>query len=206
MTYLGYDVFERVPLHSKQDNSMGNDYLLVGEERKKQEKIVYTPSQREFKWSYFAASLSDARELREFFRQKVGRLTPFWLPSFKNDIVLTSSASGGVSVLTAKNSQRKYSLLNIKRHICVRSLGYAAQIVGAAIVEGDYEFGNETIAISKPLPQPIAAGKAQMPIEYLFFVRLNSDEFRLEKYGKASYAVTFSFQELQRETSDIGGI
>jgi hypothetical protein len=198
MTYLGYEVFDRAQLIENMNNDIKNNFSWIGSEAKKQVKNALSYTEAEFKRTYLCHSLAEARELRDFFRNKAGRLTPFWLPSFKNDVLFAQNAAAGDTEVLFVNAQRKYALQSAKRHIYIRKQQWAAKITGITMF-GVYEFGDETITLSQPLPVDVDT-KSPPCIENLYLVRLNSDEYRLEKYGAKFFTVTFGFKELQGET------
>lgn len=198
MKYLGYDIFDLYPLIEGMDNDLKNSFVMVGDEAKKQVKNALQPTETTFKWTYFCKSLKEARKLRDFFREKSGRLTPFWLPSFKNDVLFAEPAVAGDTQMLWQNAQRKYTLKSTKRHIYIRKEQWAAKITGITMF-GNYEFGNETIILSQALPINVSIENPPR-VENLYLVRLSSDEFRLEKYGAKYFTVTFGFKELQGET------
>ena len=198
MTYLGYDIFDKEPLAEETGGEIKNNFSYLGDESQKQTKYILTPEEYAFKWTYFCRDLAEAMELRAFFRQKQGRLNAFWLPSHKNDAVFAANALAGDTQVLLANAQRKYTLRNVKRHIYIKERQWAAKIMGS-VMQGSYEFGRETVVLNRALPADIDK-HSQPRVQYLYLVRLNTDEFRLEKYGAKFFKVTFGFKELQEET------
>jgi len=191
MTYLNFDIFDIVPLVDPQSNTIDNNYFLVGKEAKKQEKFSYEAPYRTFSWTYFLRNLGEARALRSFFRQKYGRYGSFWLPSFKNDFEFISYDPQNLNSIKCKAANRDVTLFNIKRHIFIPSLNFAAKVTLITVANGV-----ETITLSSPAPVGITPDTTIMN---LFFVRFNSDSFKLEK-AETKYKTTLSYIELQGES------
>jgi hypothetical protein len=190
MTYLGKQIFDKTPLIESQ-NTITNDYIEIGKEYKKQEKVTHKPTNREFQWSYIG-NFALTRELRSFIRSNLGRYGAFWLPSFKSDFEFIGYDVNNVNQFTAKATNRTYGTYNIKRHIYMPFLNFAAKITFVQ----DNGDGTETIALNSAVPSGITQDAV---ITYLFYVRFNQDDFTTTKKGMI-YENRLSFVELQGET------
>jgi signal recognition particle receptor subunit beta len=194
MTYKGFELFPYVPFIDGQNNIISNAFVEVGKETKRQNKTILTPTNRSFQWTFSAKTLAEAKAFRAFFEGKKGRLTPFWLPSFKRDITLITQANMGTITLYAKKALRNFGMYGQKRHIYIPTLGFAAKINAVTIIDATVQ-SDEILTIDTVLTNNVY----MQVIEYLFLVRFNSDEFVLEKDG-TRFKTTFNFIELQGET------
>lgn len=194
MNYKGFELFPYTPFIDGQNNIISNQFVEVGKETKKQTKTILTPTNRSSQWTFSAKTLAEAKALRAFFRSKKGRLTPFWLPSFKRDITLIAQANSGAMALYAKKALRNFGMYGQKRHLYIPTLSFAAKINAVTLIDATTQ-SDEILTIDTALTSNV---EIQM-IQYLYLVRFNSDEFVLEKDG-TRFKTTFNFIELQGET------
>ncbi|WP_041963460.1 hypothetical protein [Sulfurospirillum cavolei] len=194
MTYKGHEIFPYIPLVDDQNNIISNPYVLVGKEAKKQTKTILQPTNRQFAWTFSAKTLAEAKAMRAWFRSKYGRLTPFWLRSYKNDVTLTQQSATGSMLLYAKKTQRNFGLYGQKRHLLIPDLSFAAKITSVVFADATVN-SDEVLTLDTALSNTVFTQR----IEYLYLVRFNSDEFVLEKDG-VRFKTTFNFIELQGET------
>jgi hypothetical protein len=220
MQYLGKEIFNKIPL-LENDQSVNNDYVFVGKEYKKQEKFLFSPAAKKFKWTYALKTRDEARELRAFFRSNYGSFGSFWLPSHKRDIEFISYHPTNLYAFSAKFAARGAGTYEQKRHIYIPVLNFAAKITFVQS-EGD----EEIITLNKPLPQGLERDNEEWNkifevdfhalfypfldailikqktdfLENLFLVRFANDEFSLQKRDAVWMQSTLEFAELQQET------
>jgi hypothetical protein len=123
---------------------------------------------------------SQVTTLRAFFLARFGRLRPFWIPTWDQDLVMTQDAvlnDTGIKIKSEfytrfmfPNNARRYVAL-----IPFDSSGNVYRKITSSIDNGD---GTETLGFDSPLPKPFPAAKTM--VSFLIFARLDSDDLDIE--------------------------
>ncbi|MDR1008007.1 MAG: hypothetical protein LBL65_05535 [Campylobacteraceae bacterium] len=221
MKYLEKEIFDKTPL-SENEQAINNNYVLVGKDYKKQEKFIFEPAARKFRWTYALKTRDEARELRAFFRANFGRFGTFWLPSHKRDVEFISYHQNNINAFVAKYAQRGEGTYNQIRHIYIPALNFAAKVTFTQL-----QNGREIITLNKPLPDGLEPDNTEWNkifevdfydlfypfldailikqktnlIMNLFLVRFASDEFNLSKRDSVWMESSLEFVELQKEST-----
>lgn len=195
MSYLGYDIFMGRPW-AQAYSAPSNNYIIRGGEILPRRKYT-NELQAEILngWSFHCFNRADMDAYRDFFDLKQGKLTPFWLPSWKNDYQLTIPivTEGPVSV-SGIDENWANELGTINRHIYIPSTAGAFKITSLVSWNATNKIAvlglNET-------PGEIAIGTE---ICNLYLVRFNNDSQTWKQGSSTHWEVSFDFIELPRET------
>jgi hypothetical protein len=153
---------------------------------------------RTFNWTAF--SRADALELRAFLTRRLGRLVPFWVPSYQRDMQLAVAAAA------------------IDTEIVIEAIGYAALLFpntgarrylrlrapGGAFVDAkvtaavDNEDGTETLTLDDPLG---AAFGLDCLVMFRQLCRLDADEIRIEWRSPQVAQASLPVHELPNEAA-----
>jgi hypothetical protein len=199
-TYGGVEVLPRLP----RAPDLGSDVLereLEGLDPITGEKSVQLPSPvpvegRSLSW--ICESRAELVELLAFLQDRAGRLKPFWIPSWRQDLTLAVAASSGSSTLRIKSTgyaSHVYPAGGYRRNLALRAPGGALQYRKAtsAIDQGD---GTETVTLDSPLSAALPLGSLLM---FLELVRLDTDEPRVEFHHAGLMRATLPLLELPLE-------
>lgn len=189
-TYAGYEVFDVRPISPARQSFVLN-YVLLGRDLQARKKYIFEEENDIFELEYLLSGLSDIALFRNFFRSKKGKLTPFWIKSWKNDYKLIQEAPASSTSLVVETSYLEYTF-PFKRHIYIPSLNHYAKITG---VQTNPD--NQTLLINNPLPNTLPAGSIIMNI---YLVRFDTDTLVFEHKDKNVTYVRLRFKELQEET------
>lgn len=151
----------------------------------------------DFPW--FLTSRADMTTFRAFLRQRFGQLNSFWLPTFDQDLVLSSdvgSADVAISIQSEFYS-RFFFPVTARRDIAFipqdRS-GNVYRRITAAVDNGD---GTETLTLDSPTGKNFKA--AGTMISFLALGRLGSDDAEIS-WGSTEFAASdLEVQEVPRE-------
>jgi len=192
--YLGIDVLEVSPNWTSSPKTTIARSMIVLDattgdvtvETKSASPIASTP----FDW--FLADRNAIATLRAFFDRRKGRLVPFFVPSWHQDLILASDvlATDSSIRIQAGNYSRILFPFNSRRDLAFLAVTGARAYarVTAAIDNGD---GTETLSFGAPIGTAFAKSRTQ--VSFLELVRLASDDLSIlwssSTFGSASLAL-----------------
>jgi len=201
-TYLGFDVLDQV-MHNRRDSTevrsdRGFDVLdnATGLRDSWIRTHAAAPA-RPFLWTCFTRA--QAAALRAFILARRGRAVPFWVPSYQQDLRLSSDVSAGASGLNIRWIGYQRHLFGDggwRRHLALydQHLQLELHKVTAAADPNDYI--TESLTLSAPLAHNWAA--ATTIVSFLHLCRLDEDGAKLSWRGQTAEA-QLTFRELPLE-------
>jgi hypothetical protein len=137
--------------------------------------------------------------LRAFLLARRGQFSPFWTPTFDQDLVLAETASAGTAVLNIKSVDytRFFFPDQARRYLALISRGGAPNqyvSVTNAVDNGD---GTESLTLSAVLLADVPADSVM--ISFLAFSRLSSDDNSILWNSTDFAQAAVGIQELPRE-------
>lgn len=200
--YLGYEILNQTSpsFEGVQKDNFRNISVMDSKTSKKilLDKSRVSYESRSFKWICF--SKAEYKVLQEFILRRKGRLVPFWIPTYTNDLSLTSNIPSNA---TSFNIQPcLYSdhifLLKNKKYICfINSLGdiYPRKIE-TAINNNEYE----TLSFSVSLG--IEINKNRDMVSFLTLARLTDDLTTVNWITRNICECIFNYTELSNEVPE----
>jgi hypothetical protein len=144
-------------------------------------------------------SHAEVTKLRAFILARFGRLRPFWLPTWDQDLVLSqdlNAADTGIKIQSEfytrfmfPNRARRFVAL-----IPTDSSGNIYHQITSSVDNGD---GTETLQFESPIGRDMKAARTM--VSFLVFARLNSDDTEIDWLSNDVAEATLEFQELPKE-------
>jgi hypothetical protein len=147
-----------------------------------------------------AETRAKAKLMADFLDARRGRAIPFWLPTYRSDLVLSSDlASGGLTATLRWIGYREQMFLKGvgRRHVALHRQGFPlefARITGSAHTVGA---ATETITFSTGVSRDYPA--ATTTIMFLKYARLESDEVRRTWFNRQVVETQLAVRELPGE-------
>jgi hypothetical protein len=161
------------------------------------DKAGYAVTSQPFPWMML--NHSQVTTLRAFVLARFGRLRPFWIPTWDQDLVMYQDALNGDSGIKIKsefytrfmfpNNSRRYLAL-----IPFDSSGNVYRKITSAVDNGD---GTETLGFDSNLPKAFPAAKTM--VCFLVFARLDADDIEIEWMNNDLAQTTLEFTEVPFE-------
>lgn len=152
----------------------------------------------EHSFVFFLGAKSDATQLRDFFSARRGMAVPFWVPSWRSDLILISNLSTSSTAMTVQSVG--YTLFMFpnslaRRYLCVMQPSGTMlflKVIGAV----DNEDGTETLTLESAPGVAVVVGT---PICFLHYARLSSDELDLQWESQTAGRCQLTYTELPLE-------
>jgi hypothetical protein len=198
--YRGIDVLEVSPNWTSDEKTTLARSLIVLDaktgdvtvETKSASPIASTP----FAW--FLADRNAITTLRAFFDRRKGRLAPFFVPSWHQDLILANDVLATDSSITIKGTNYSSILFPFNSR---RDLAFLA-VTGAktyARVTGSVQNGDGTETLSLGAPIGTAFSKTRTQVSFLELVRLGSDDLSILWSSSTLASASLSLIEVPRE-------
>lgn len=125
-----------------------------------------------FSFQWWCGSRAEAAALRAFLDARRGRLVPFWMPSWIQDMRLAQAAGSGDSgiVITARAYGDKVFPDLARRDIAIIS---GSSMVYRRVTSVSQTATTETLTLDSPLPAAVSTGAL---VSLLHLCRLDTDE------------------------------
>jgi hypothetical protein len=193
-TYLEYSAWDVVP-RERMGVAIGSEYAWNGEAWQHREKIANAPAERELSIKVVMHSKAERRALRDWFDTMRGSLAPFWIQSFKCDLVVATPCPQGTETIYIENHGEVQGLYDISRHVYAPRTGQRFKASSPA------KQADGSIALTvPPLASTLAAGDE---LQILLLVRFAEDVLRIESVASKGGDIAVAnirLRELQRET------
>lgn len=178
MIYLGYDVLTEdpnrrtAPVHTVQRSKTRID-SLTGPFT----EIVKGQSSRQVRpFSWYMATRAEIEAFRAFRRARLGRLVPFWVPTWQHDLRLALDVTDGDSTVTVKNVGYSRFLFDPtttwRRYVAFIQIGVGVQFIRR--IDSTVE-STATEALTLEAPIVGALAKDYWMLSFLTLCRLNAD-------------------------------
>ena len=195
-TYLGYDLLDTPP-NTREDLpevfSRSTSTLDPGPVVRSVLVHDQAPAvQRTYLWT--CRNRSEITALRDWFDARAGRLVPFWVPTWRQDLLLTSSIGANSTQIQVKGTgyTRWAYPLPTRRHLALqipRSTIYCRKVV-ASVEGGD---GTDTLTLSSSLGSTFPATGL---VSFLCLCRLASDDLAIRYLTESVAEASFDYVEL----------
>jgi hypothetical protein len=128
-------------------------------------------------------------DIFKFFDNKMGRLYPFWVPTWNKDIIVTSAISDTDTLLTIQDIDYNITwLTNDVQGRFIRIRFPDKSIIYRKIVEA----GPTTITLESAVGKNVSADNLnELLISYLYYVRFEADEISMEYNPANTSAKTY---------------
>jgi len=123
-----------------------------------------------------ARGLDEAIALRQFLHRCAGRLTPFWLPTARQDLVLAQDVSEGGLILRCQAASSVQALVSPARRALALRLPDGGALFREVVSAGAVSGGFEDITVAQALPA-LTAGTVRL--SWLCLARLDADRVEL---------------------------
>lgn len=202
MIYAGYDVLledpnrRDDPTHTVRRSKVRID-SLTGPFT----EIVKGQSSRQVRpFSWFMESRAAINAFRSFRDARLGRLVPFWVPTWQNDLLLTADVADGADSLIVGNVGYSRFLFDPvttwRRHVAFIKIGVGIQFVRRidAAAEGA---AVETVTLDSGVTGALA--QTGWMLSFLTLCRLNTDLVSLHWHSRTVAEAEFEMIEVAQE-------
>ncbi|MGH9781685.1 MAG: hypothetical protein ACRD33_07670 [Candidatus Acidiferrales bacterium] len=200
--YRGFDVLETQP---NWESDLGRDY--------KRSLVVMDPKigplavddkggsaviGQEFPW--YLASHAAVTTFRAFILARFGRLNPFWIPTFDQDLVLAANVLSTDTAIAIQSEfyTRFFFPLEARRFIAFIPVDGTANVYRQITASVDNGNGTETLTLDSATGKAFTAGGTM--ISFLTLARLASDDAEIDWMSNDLAQASLGFQEVPRET------
>ena len=138
-------------------------------------------------------------QLRAFLLARFGKLRPFWLPTWDQDLVLAldiNSSDTGIKIQSEFYTRFMFPN-KARRYVALIPTDLSGNLYHQVVSSLDNGDGTETLQFDSPIGRTMS--KAQTMISFLVFARLDSDDLEIDWLNNDLAQVTLEFQELPRE-------
>ena len=188
--------------------SIGVDIVLPrdvqGEAWQSQKRVVTELAEAVLSFTLRQSSEAERQSLRDFFDSRQGRFKPFWVQSYKADLITAVAAVSTATEISVEWSRETEGLTDVTRHIYIPTLDQRAKITDSELTGGV-----SVLTISPGLTGDLAAGAE---IRYLRLCRFDDDTLTItldsdrlsDDIADPAYAsvAQIRLRELQRESAE----
>ena len=198
-TYNSFELLDQVsPAFEGVDKTVNRSLLVLDSTTGK--RVIFDRSGlasevKSFKWCFYTRA--DFKVLETFLNARKGRLVPFWVPTYTNDLALSANIGAADQALTIYKSY--YTALLFakpnKKHLAfiTRSGTIYTRAITSAVENVN---GTETLTFSGSLGVTITPKEM---ISYLQLCRLADDEVRIQWLNKNAGECTFNCIEIPQD-------
>jgi hypothetical protein len=142
---------------------------------------------------------SQVTTLRAFFLARFGRLRPFWLPTWDQDLVMSQDALLGDSGIKIKSEFYTRFMFpnNSRRYVALIPFDSSGNVYRKILTSLDNCDGTETLSFDSTLPKAFPA--ANTIVSFLIFARLDSDDAEIEWMNNDLAQTTLEMTEVPFE-------
>lgn len=193
----GYDVLEVEPnwekptqkarrILSVNDNKMGT--IVVAD------RGGVSFQDGSFRW--FLDGRDQIQQFRDFFDRRAGRLVPFWVPTWREDLTIAQAAgaaSTGIVVNDASYTARMFPD-RARRYLAIQNP--AGGWIYRKVTSSSQGTGTETLGLDSTLGVAIPAGT---PVSFLVLSRVADDSAAIDWTSQTFAESSMKFSELPKE-------
>lgn len=153
---------------------------------------------REFDW--FISGKQDAKDLRDFFAARKGRIVPFWVPTWQSDMVMTANgSSGSTSINIQAIGYTRFLFPTIARRYLyiLPDTNPSAAIYRKVTAAVDNGNGTETLTLDSALGVTVTA--ATSLVSFLVLCRLADDKMVIRWDNSITGQAKLRFLEVPNE-------
>lgn len=158
--------------------------------------LPYSSATSEMRWE--RKTRASAWALRQWLHRRAGRLTPFWMPTWREDLTLVATVPQASSTIRVRDTGYSRLLLGniMRKHIMIElkdGSRYFREILGAAT--GDA--GEEVVTINAALGVVVAPSDVKR-ISWLVLHRLDADAVVLLRQSAQRLSVAVPIKEIEQ--------
>jgi hypothetical protein len=151
---------------------------------------------QEIEFPWFLSGRSEIQQLRDFIDRRMGALSPFWVPTWRADLVLDADAPSNASAISVKAcgyASRMFAY-TARRYLAIRTPagGWIYRKATSASVVGS----SESIGLDSQVGMILPAGTA---VSFLVLCRLADDAAEIDWKTAGVATAKTRFLELPRE-------
>jgi len=196
--YLGYDLLE-APSDAREDpqermsRSIATFDPRVGR-RRAQSRNAAPPQQRSYLWT--CQDRAAIASLKAWLLRRKGRLIPFWVPTWRRDVVLHAgvSSTDTAIVIEAMNYTEMMFPSKARRHLAFWAPSGA--LICRAVTAASNNGSTETLSLSSSLGTSFPK---EGLVSFLALSRLDSDDVEITYHTDAVAEARLAFVELPQE-------
>lgn len=190
MTYLGYPVLDWAVAIDSVSLSVRAKTNIIGKVYQNRRINVQQKPYSYLKFTFKQDDNEERKQLRDFFIQLKGRLSSFFVRSYKNDLKLIKDAAVNDNVLYVRQGYDENAVDIHTQYLYMEGHPTPYKIEGMA-AGYDPELDIETVAVTISPPLPIALEKSCAVMEFMYFGRFDSD------------TLTFDYDDIKLSTSSL---
>lgn len=162
-------------------------------------------SQRQSRpFSWFMENRAAIDEFRAFLDERKGRLVPFWVPTWHNDLILSTEglpAAASLDVMNINYSRHQFHTLETwRRHLAFIQIGAGIQFIKR--IDSAVE-GTDTETIGLDSVTGVLLRPNEWMLSFLTLCRLTSDDTNLHWHSPTSAEAEFEVIELPQEMPQV---
>jgi hypothetical protein len=142
---------------------------------------------------------SQVTTLRGFFLARLGKLFPFWIPTWDQDLIMSQDAVLGDSGIKIKSEFYTRFMFpnNARRYLALIPFDLSGTVYRKITSSVDNGDGTETLGFDATLPKAFPA--AHTMVSFLVFARLDSDDVEIEWLNNDLAQTTLEMTEVPNE-------
>lgn len=148
-----------------------------------------------FRW--FLEGRDQIQQFRDFVDRRAGRLVPFWVPTWREDMTLSQSsgpASTGIVIRSAGYTSRMFPD-RARRYLAIRHPSSGGWIY-RKVISSSEGIGIETLGLDEAVGVTLPVGTA---VSFLVLSRLSADTTEIDWTSEGFAEATSTFVELPKE-------
>jgi hypothetical protein len=152
---------------------------------------------REVEW--LGLDFGEVDSFRTFLKARQGRLKPFWMPTYQDDLLLSTGTSSGEGTLLIKYCGYSVNLFpgsGARRHLWLMNPATGATMAVKVEVASDMVDGTEALSLVSVVPQTVTT---KWRVMFLRLLRLDDDQVNIEWIGRGIARARFTVRELPLE-------
>lgn len=203
MIYLGYPVLTEDP--NRRD--IPSHILQLAKKRVVSEtgafaEVVKGIAQQQVRpFSWFIGSRADYNNFADFRNMTMGRLSPFWVPTWQHDLILKEEVAALSTILPFQNiGYTRYfwdTTIKWRRYLAFIQIGTGISFIRQVNNAVESSAIQETLTIDSGVPVKLNLG--EWMVSFLTFCRNESDTFETHWHGPALAEVALVFREIPLE-------
>lgn len=197
-TYAGYDVFAP-EIGAPEQAQIVNRFVTQGDFHNAREAYITKETDTIFSIEVYQDNAVDRQTLKDFFKSKKGKLTPFWYISPIPVGRLLQSVSSGTTV-TMENTSKLYKLLSQEMFLYFDATSVVSKVVSIA-PKFNAEFGShEEITLTDAI---LNLTSKDSFVYLMMFVRFDQDTLSIDYDNYKTSSSKLVLKELHAELKSL---
>jgi hypothetical protein len=204
-TYEGYDVLEIEP-HDTGEKAFDYTRSLIRLDSRTGGVMVEDRSEvavlRGSAFVWIMDGRAEVTEFRNWVADRKGALIPFWVPSWRHDLILSEDFASGVDVSIVNTGYTEHLLPHPARNRLAFILANGNKYYRFVETAVDNLDGTETLTLDSSIAEPVPAASAM--VSFLMLCRLAVDDPELIWRTRLVAEAALDFVELPQEVAAMG--